>query len=110
MSRRPTSADAKRLLRGLTEAVGRPDVGFALLVAASASAAAMLVFRLWRADLHVPFAYQGDSLFNLMTIKGLLEHGGYNENPSLGAPFGQELYDFSMTTDRLNLWLVEGLG
>ena len=108
--RRPTSAHARRLVRGLTEAVGRRDVGFALLVAASASAAAVLVLRLWRADFSIPFTYSGDGLFNLMVIKGLLEHGGYQENPNLGAPFGQDLYDFALATERLNLWFIEGLG
>src|SRR5918998_596069 len=109
-SRRWTSADAGRLLRRLAEGVGRPDVGFALLVTASATAAAVVVFRLWRADLRVPLTYDWDSNFNLMAIKGLLEHGSYNENPSLGAPFGQSIYDFAMATERLNLWLLEGLG
>jgi hypothetical protein len=109
-SRRRTSADAGRHLRRLREAVGRRDVGFALLVAAAASAFAGLALRLWRADLRIPFDYSGDTLFNLMAVKGVLEHGGYNENPSLGAPFGQDLYDLAMASDRLNLWLIEGLG
>jgi hypothetical protein len=34
------------------------------------------------------------------------DHGGYFENPSLGAPFDQELYDYAIGTDRLNLDLA----
>ena len=92
------------------EAVRRRDVGFGLLVTGVAMAAPVLVLRLWRADLHTPLDYHWDSLFNLMTVKGVLDHGGYNENPSLGAPYGQELYDLAMSSERLNLWLIEGLG
>ncbi len=104
------SADAARLLQSLMEAVRRRDVGFGLLVTGVAMAAPVLVLRLWRADLHTPLDYHWDSLFNLMTVKGVLDHGGYNENPSLGAPYGQELYDLAMSSERLNLWLIEGLG
>ena len=45
-----------------------------------------------------------------MLAKGMQDHGGYFENPSLGAPFGQELYDFAAGTDQLNLDLLRLLG
>ena len=53
--------------------------------------------------------YWGDATFYLMLVKDLIEHGSYLTNPSLGAPFGQQLYDFPQGGDNLNilvLWLI----
>lgn len=53
-----------------------------------------LFFKIWRADLHVPFYYIGDSLFYAMSTKGLIENGWYWQNPSLGAPGSLQMYEF----------------
>lgn len=53
-----------------------------------------LFFKIWRADLHVPFYYIGDSLFYAMSTKGLIENGWYWQNPSLGAPGILQMYEF----------------
>src|SRR5215212_2862298 len=69
------------------------------------------LLRLWRADLHAPFLYKSDALFYLMVTKGVLKHGWWLENPDLGAPFGQQLYDFpNLVGDSLNLALIKLLG
>ena len=53
-----------------------------------------LFFRLWRADLRIPFQYNGDALLHAMFIKTIIDTGWYWQNPSLGAPHGLEMYDF----------------
>jgi phosphoglycerol transferase len=62
--------------------------------------------KLWRADLHVPFAYTGDTLVWHAWIKGTIESGWYLENDRLGAPHGQENYDFPMA-DGLHFALLK---
>ena len=52
------------------------------------------LLKLWRADLHVPFHYNGDALLHSMFIKGIVDNGWYWKNPTLGAPNGLEMYDF----------------
>jgi phosphoglycerol transferase len=47
------------------------------------------------APLHVPWNTNGDGLLNLAVVKGLVQHGWYFTNSSLGAPFHQEQYDYS---------------
>jgi phosphoglycerol transferase len=73
-------------------------------------AATVLALKLWRADLDVPFAYSGDGNFAHMIVKGIDDHGWYEQNPSLGAPDGQQLYDYPvMNGDDLNavvFWLL----
>ena len=67
------------------------------------------VLRLWRMNFRVPMVYWGDATFYLMLVKDLIEHGSYLTNPSLGAPFGQQLYDFPQGGDNLNilvLWVI----
>jgi phosphoglycerol transferase len=51
-------------------------------------------FKIWRADLRVPFYYSGDSLFYSMFVRGVLDNGWYWQNPALGAPGRLEMYDF----------------
>lgn len=45
---------------------------------------------------HQPARYNGDFLFQMSLTKATLNHGWYFQNPDLGAPFGQEFYDFPM--------------
>lgn len=73
--------------------------------------AAVLGLELWRADLSVPLLYEGsDGMTNLALVKGLAEHGWFLVNPSLGAPFGQQLYDFPVfSTESLHLILIRVL-
>jgi phosphoglycerol transferase len=51
---------------------------------------------LWKADFKVLFTYYsgGDLFWNAATLKGLMENGSHLVNPSLGAPFGLQTYDF----------------
>jgi hypothetical protein len=62
--------------------------------AALSMIAAVWLLELPRADLRVPFDYQGDTLFYSMVVKAIVEHGWYLRNPLLGAPGILELHDF----------------
>ena len=53
-----------------------------------------IFLKIWRADLHVPFYYSGDSIFYAMSTKGLIENGWYWSNPSIGAPGILQMYEF----------------
>jgi len=65
------------------------------IIAAILSALLTCFFlKLWRADLHVPFHYNGDALLHAMFIKGIVDNGWYWQNPRLGAPGGLQMYDF----------------
>lgn len=64
---------------------------------------AVLTYRLWNADLSVPLHYPygdepkfrfTDTLFVQMVVQAVHDHGWYLSNGDLGAPFGQQLYDF----------------
>jgi hypothetical protein len=87
-----------------------------LLGALAASALSLLiaawVLRLGEAHLSLPWSYAGggDTKFYLLVIKGILDHGWFQHNPSLGAPFGLQLYDFPQGADNLNLLMVKALG
>jgi phosphoglycerol transferase len=65
--------------------------------------------QLWRADLSVPLRYAAvdDAKFYLALVKGIIGHGWFQTNPSLGAPFGQQLYDFPQGADNLNFLLIK---
>ncbi len=56
---------------------------------------AVITWRLWRANLHFPiFPANGDVAYELTMVKGIMQHGWYESNPTLAAPFGQLNYDF----------------
>ena len=67
---------------------------FAGAAAVLAGVGATIFLRLWDADFRVPFSYSGDGTLNLTLIKTVMEQGWFYENPRLGAPSGQELYDY----------------
>jgi hypothetical protein len=72
---------------------------------------AALVLELWKADLGVPFTYTGDGTLNLVLTKDTLENAWYFENPDLGAPSGQRLYDYPVINlESLNVLLFRILG
>ena len=50
-----------------------------------------------------------DTKFYLMLVKGIIDHGWYLTNSSLGAPFGQQLYDYPQGGDNLSLLMIRGL-
>lgn len=63
--------------------------------------------KLWRADLSVPIMPNaGDTLFNLMCVKGLKSSGWYFHNKYLGAPFGLDLYDLPIA-DSIHLFFLK---
>jgi hypothetical protein len=107
-ARRSVGAPMRALVR--VEHDRRRDVLVGVLTAVAALVLACLALKVWRGDLAVPFSYRQETQYYLMLAKAMEDHGGYYENPSLGAPFGQELYDFAVGTDRLNLDLLRLLG
>jgi phosphoglycerol transferase len=83
----------------------------ALLAAGLSVLCAAWVLRLWRGDLSVPLRYTpvDDTKFYLMLVKGIVDHGWYATNPSLGAPFGQQLVDYPQGADSISLLLIRFL-
>ena len=71
-------------------------------VGLAAVAIAFVVLQLWRAELRVPFVYNGDGVFNSMLVKGIVENGWFLHNPHLGFPFGQNLLDYPQGADNLH--------
>jgi hypothetical protein len=91
----------------------RAELPGALAAAALASAIAAVLLRLWQAKFSVPLYSSpgGDGLYGLAVIKGILEHGWYLTNSSLGAPAGQRLYDYPVFSgDSLYLLIVKVIG
>jgi hypothetical protein len=73
--------------------------------------AACLVLEVWNADLHRPFDYSGDAAFTGAVVKNVVDEGALWENEELGAPRGQELYDFPVFAgDDAQLAIVRLLG
>jgi phosphoglycerol transferase len=82
--------------------------GYVAVVAASLLILTWLL-KLWRADLSVPLVCFNDPVFHQMMIKGILEHGWYLHNESVGVPFGLDLHDFPMA-DHLHFLMLKLLG
>ena len=106
----PKSAEAAQSRgRGLVRILE----GEALVVVATLLAPLLLlipVLRLWRMNFRVPMVYWGDAVFYLMLAKNVVVHGSYLTNSSLGAPFGQQLYDFPQGGDNLNILVLRVIG
>jgi len=69
----------------------------------------VLVMRLWRVDLHVPFCYYWDGLFEGVWIKSVIDTGWYLENPHLGTPGILDFHDWPMGHDNLHFLIVKFL-
>lgn len=91
----------------------------ATCVAVAAVILVAIAYQVWDADLGIPFVYlerdhspwvyAPDAPFYLMMAKGALDHGWFLTNPSLGFPFGQQLYDLPHGMDNLNLLILRAL-
>jgi phosphoglycerol transferase len=62
--------------------------------------------QIWRADLRVPFYYGGDAALFAMATKDTIENGSYWQNPSLGAPGTQQVYDYPTFDNAVILFLL----
>ena len=62
--------------------------------------------QLHRARLGVMFEYGGDAVYHSTLVKGIIDHGWYLRNPSVGVPWGLELYDFPMP-ENLNFLIIK---
>ena len=88
------------------------ELGYAAIAGLLALAIALWSLRVWDTSLSVPFRYSvvDDTKFYLMLIKGIIDHGWFYANHSLGAPFGLKLYDYPQGADDLNLFGVKLIG
>ncbi len=99
---------------------GRTLLLDAVLVAIAALVILVPVLELWDADLDVPLAYvrgdpgvytyEPDAAFYEMLAKGGIDNLWFFTNPDLGAPFHQQLFDFPVGLDNLNLVGLKVLG
>ncbi|HRY30148.1 MAG TPA: hypothetical protein P5079_08955, partial [Elusimicrobiota bacterium] len=73
----------------------RTFFSYAILTFLTVTLAAYFL-QLCRADISTSFyyCYGGDALFTQSLAKGIVENGWYLINPRLGAPQGQQLYDY----------------
>jgi phosphoglycerol transferase len=99
---------------------GRTLLIDAVLVAIAALVILVPVLELWDADLDIPLAYvrgdpgvytyEPDAPFYEMLAKGGIDNTWFLTNPDLGAPFHQQLFDFPVGLDNLNLVGLKVLG
>lgn len=83
----------------------------AIAAAALALFIACLVLEVWNADLRVPFDYSGDAAFTTAVVKNAVDDGALWTNDELGAPRGEELYDFPVFAgDNAQLAMVRAIG
>ena len=75
-----------------------------------ALAAVAVVLRLWKSKLGLPYGYGGDGLWLQQVVKAIVDHGWFLTIPDVGAPFGQELHDFSGALgDNLHFLIIKAM-
>src|SRR4029453_12787830 len=65
------------------------------------------VYRLWDANLRIPLSTNFDATLIGSMVKTITERGWYLSEPRLGAPFGQEFYDFPHGGETLQLFFLK---
>jgi len=87
------------------------EAGYAALAAGLSFLFGALVLQPWKGALDVPYLYLYDANLYQASIKGVLEHGWYWHNSSLGAPGQAQFFDFpSLGGDPLNVLLIKFIG
>lgn len=84
-------------------------LGAYAFVAAGSMALLVRILKLWLADLSVPMNDYRDALLAQMWTKGVLEHGWYLRNPSLGAPGELQMHDYPLA-ESLHFCMLKLLG
>jgi phosphoglycerol transferase len=64
------------------------------IVAVIALMLGVLGLQAWKADLRVPFNYSSDAMLNGVLVKGSIDHGWIQSNPTIGLPGQLDLADF----------------
>lgn len=68
-----------------------------------------IVLRIWDAPLRLPIDTRSDATLISMMVKNMQEQGWYLNQPRLGAPFGQQFYDFPHGGESFQLFAMKGL-
>jgi phosphoglycerol transferase len=97
-TRRPTTS--RSLLKASLERLGEIAV-----VAVATFVPLSIVYRFWDGNFRIPLAYWGDANFYGGVTQNIIDTGWYQTSDRLGAPFGQEMYDFALGGDNLH-WLM----
>ncbi|MEO6630056.1 MAG: hypothetical protein ABIP03_15985 [Aquihabitans sp.] len=67
------------------------------------------LFRVWRMPLGLPFDTRSDATLISMMTKTIEQRGWYYNQPRLGAPFGQQFYDFPHGGESIQLFAMKVL-
>jgi hypothetical protein len=107
----PTGDSVKRSAASVLAVRLQPEIPPAAAAAALATLLAVILLQLWQANLRAPLYTGGDATFGLAVIKGMLEHGWYLTNSTVGVPLGQSLYNYPVFSgDSLYLLIIKGIG
>lgn len=60
---------------------------------------ATCALQLWSINFHVPFNYRGDTLWFMMSVKGMVDNGWTYQIPQLSAPFSLSVAGFPSMTN-----------
>ncbi len=94
----PEPAPPPRLRRTLLEASS---------VATFAIAWGAVLLRVWRMPMRLPFDTRSDATLISSMVKTMGERGWYLQQPRLGAPFGQQFYDFPHGGETFQLFAMK---
>jgi phosphoglycerol transferase len=87
------------------------EAGNAAFAAVLSAVFGWFVIQPWDGDLDVPYLNVGDANFYRSEVKGILEHGWFWRNSDVGAPEGQQLFDYpGLSGDPLNVLLMKVIG
>ena len=76
-------------------------------VMAIAYAWGAILLRIWDMPKRLPFDTRSDATLISMMVKNIEENGGYLNQPRLGAPFGQQFYDFPHGGESFQLFVMK---
>lgn len=89
----------------------RADLWYGVAAAVIPLVGAVYFLELWDGDLGVPLDYFGDVNLQHFLVKSVIDQGWFYENDLVGAPRGQELYDYPVLSgDTLNVVVIWLLG
>jgi phosphoglycerol transferase len=82
----------------------------AALVVGVTLMAVVVVFKLWDANLSVPWLYGRDGISQAAITKGILRDGWWTTNHSLGFPLGLDYRDYPLGGENAHWLLIKALG